>query len=378
MKLIKHFMPTKIIFGRKAIYKLKEELDHLGFNVSKVAVICGKSAVSNGYVSLIEDLIDVKPEVFDSVESDPTVELAEEIFKAVKEFAPELVIAIGGGSSIDVAKVVSCMLRNEGQIEEFIGVPECFKNPGVPLVAIPTTSGSGSEVTPYAVLTDRKNWRKAPLISRFMFPVLSVDDPELTVTMPQSVTANTGIDALTHAIEALVSKRATAISRLYSLESIKLLSRFLPRVFGNPKDIEAREKVMLGSLLGGLAITDAGAGLVHTMAHVLGVMYRLPHGLSNAMFLVPVLRFYGLAAESEIKEIGKAMGCSLKGIHEILDYLEEFLLFLGKPKTLQDVGFTDNDISSFISLVMERRHLMGNLPRIPTERDIRMILRGEL
>ena len=378
MKLIRHFMPTRVVFGRKAIHRLKEEIEYLSLNLSRVAVICGKSAVSNGYVNLIETALGERVKVFDMVESDPSVEIAKRIIEEVKSFEPTIVIAVGGGSSIDISKIVSCMLRNEGEIEEFIGVPECFKEPGIPLVAVPTTAGSGSEVTPYAVLTDERNWRKAPLISHYMFPVISIDDPELTLTMPQAVTANTGIDALTHAIEALVSKRSTPISQLYSLESIRLIYKYLPRAYGNPKDIEAREKVMLGSLFGGLAITDAGAGLVHTMAHVLGVMYKLPHGLSNAMFLVPVLRYYGLAAEKEIRKIGKSMGCSSENIYQIIDDLEKFLLFLGKPNTLKDVGFSDNDISSFISLVMERRHLMGNLPRVPTERDIREIIRSEL
>ena len=377
MKIVRHYMPTKVVFGRKTIHRLKDEVEQLSLNQERTAIICGKSAVSNGYVEIVKKQLSGKVEVFDSVEPDPTVENALKVLEDVKEFSPTLIVAIGGGSPLDVAKVVSVMLTNEGELAEFIGVPEAFKRCGIPLVAIPTTSGSGSEVTPYAVLTDKKRFRKAPLISRYIFPVLAIDDPELTVTMSSIVTANTGVDALTHAIESFVSKRATEISRFYSLKAIELIAKYLPRAYGNPKDIEAREQMMLASLLGGMAITDAGAGLVHTMAHVLGVLYRIPHGLANGMFLVPVLEFYGLSAEREIKEIGKAMNFEGE-IDEILKKLRSFLSFLGIPEFLREVGMVESDIPNFVNLVMEKRFLMGNLPRIPSERDIREILRKNL
>ncbi len=377
MKIVRHYMPTKVVFGRKTVHRLKDEVEQLSLNQERTAIICGKSAVSNGYVEIVKKQLSGRVKVFDSVEPDPTVENALKILEDVKEFSPTLIVAIGGGSPLDVAKVVSVMLTNEGELAEFIGVPEAFKRCGIPLVAIPTTSGSGSEVTPYAVLTDKKRFRKAPLISRYLFPVLAIDDPELTITMSPIVTANTGVDALTHAIESFVSKRATEISRLYSLKAIELIAEYLPRAYGNPKDIEAREQMMLASLLGGMAITDAGAGLVHTMAHVLGVLYRIPHGLANGMFLVPVLEFYGLSAEREIKEIGKAMNFEGE-IDEILEKLRSFLSFLGIPEFLREVGIVESDIPNFVNLVMEKRFLMGNLPRIPSERDIREILRKNL
>jgi len=377
MKIVRHFMPTKVVFGRKTIHKLREEIESLKLKTDRVAIICGKSAVTNGYVETVKNQIDGKLEIFDTVEPDPTIENALNVLEEVKNFSPELIIAIGGGSPLDVAKVISIMLTNEGELAEFIGVPEAFKKRGVPLIAIPTTSGSGSEVTPYAVLTDKKGFKKAPLISRYLFPVIAIDDPELTVTMSSIITANTGVDALTHAVEAFVSKRATEISRLYSLKAIELIAKYLPRAYGNPKDIEAREQMMLASLLGGMAITDAGAGLVHTMAHVLGVLYRVPHGLANGMFLVPVLEFYGLSAEREIKEIGKTMNFEGE-IDEILKKLRSFLSFLGIPESLKDVGMVESDIPDFVNLVMEKRFLMANLPRIPSERNVREILRKNL
>ncbi|SMO41362.1 Alcohol dehydrogenase, class IV [Balnearium lithotrophicum] len=370
---MRHFIPTRVVFGRKAVNRLSEEISYLNLNTKRTAVICGSSAVSLGYTKKISEQIEGEVKVFPLVKEDPTVENAEEVLKEVKEFSPTLIVAVGGGSPLDVSKVVSVMLENEGNIREFIGIPEVFKRPGVPLVAVPTTSGSGSEVTPFAVLTDREKLRKAPLISRFLFPALAIDDPELTISMPQFVTANTGIDALTHSIEAFLSKRATPISRLYSLESMKLILNYLPRAFGNPKDIEAREKVMLGSLLGGMAIADAGAGLVHTLAHILGVLYRVPHGLSNGIFLVPVLEFYGLSIKDKLEEIGNYIGMG-RNSHGFLNFLKEFLSFLGVPQKASTVGLKEDDISLFISLAMEKKHLMGSLPRIPSERDLRVIL----
>lgn len=370
---MRHHMPTRVVFGRRALYKLKDEVEFLKLDPSRTAVICGSSAVSQGYVKTITELLTGKTQVFCSVEPDPTIENALQVLEEVKSFSPTLIVAIGGGSPLDVAKAVSVMLTNEGDLRQFIGVPEAFKNPGVPVVAVPTTAGSGSEVTPYAVLTDREKLKKAPLISRYLFPVLALDDPELTLSMPQTVTANTGVDALTHALEAFLSKRATPISKLYSLESVKLLFSYLPKAFGNPKDLYSRERVMMGSLLGGMAITDAGAGLVHTLAHVLGVLYRVPHGLANGIFLVPVLEFYGLSVKDSLEELSNYLGIS-GGAEGFICSLKELLSYLGIPEKASSVGLNKDDFTLFLSLVMEKKFLMGNLPRIPTERNVRAIL----
>jgi len=370
---MRHHMPTRVVFGRRALSKLRDEIDFLKLDTSRTAIICGSSAVSHGYVKSISEQISGEVSLFCSVEPDPTIENALRVLEEVRGFSPTLIVAVGGGSPLDVAKAVSVMLTNSGDIRQFIGVPEAFENSGIPVVAVPTTAGSGSEVTPYAVLTDRKNLKKAPLISRYLFPVLAIDDPELTVSMPQTVTANTGVDALTHALEAFLSKRATPVSRLYSLESVRLLLGYLPRAFGNPKDLSARERVMMGSLLGGMAITDAGAGLVHTLAHVLGVLYRVPHGLANGIFLIPVLEFYGLSIREQLEELSAYLNLS-GGAEGFLDSLRELLSFLGIPEKASAVGLKKDDFTLFISLVMEKKFLMGNLPRIPTERDIRSIL----
>ncbi len=368
-------MPTKVVFGRHSIYKLSDEAKGLFLNDKKVAIIGGKSAIKNRYADVICGQLKNDFKLFDIVKPEPTIDMVSEMLKPLRNYDPTLIIAIGGGSSIDVAKVVSVMLTNNGSIEDYIAVPEGFKNKGIPIIAVPTTAGSGSEVTPFAVLTDKENLRKAPLISHYLFPALAIDDPDLTVTMPDILTANTGLDALTHAVESLVSKRATAISSMYSLESIKLIYGFLPRSFGNPRDKEAREKTMLGSLLAGIAITDAGAGLVHTMAHVLGVMYNLPHGLSNAMFLPAVLRFYGLSITDELNQIGKTLNMDAD---KVIGSFENLISFLKIPSSLKEVGFCESDTSTFINMVMKKKHLMANLPRIPSEKDIRNILKQKL
>lgn len=375
MKTFKHHIPTKVVFGRKTFLKIREEIQSLKLNTQSIAIVCGKSAIRNEYIDYIKKQLPIV-EVFDGVPQDPSVETAKEFKKKIASVNPTLIIAIGGGSVLDLSKVVAGALTNEGEIEEFIGIPECFNNPTIPIVAVPTTSGSGSEVTPYAVLTNKVEWKKAPVISSYIFPVLSINDPELTISMPQHITANTGIDALTHCIEAFVSKRATSISKLYSMEGIKLIRKYLPKAYGNPKDIEAREKVMLGSLLGGMAITDAGAGLVHTLAHILGVIYDVPHGLAIAMFLVPVLKFYGLAAEKEIVEIGEVFGIKTENTETVLSEIETFLKFLGKPDNLSFFGVSEQNIGNFVSIAMAKRFLMGNLPKIPTEKDIRVIVKN--
>jgi len=373
MPFEKYHIPTRVVFGVGALRKLEEEINFLRLNPEKTAIICSPSAVSNGYVKQVEESIKGEIKVFSNVEQEPTVENGVEILEEVRKFSPTLIIAIGGGSPLDVAKVVSAMLKNEGKIEEYIGVPEGFKNPGVPLIAVPTTSGSGSEVTPYAVLTDKEKMKKAPLISHYLFPVLAVDDPTLTLSMPRSVTVNTGVDAFTHAVESLLSKRARVISKLYSLKGAELIFKYLPKSAGNPTDLKAREEVMRGSLVGGMAISLAGAGLVHTLAHILGVLKKVPHGLANGVFLVPVLRFYGLSAKEEIEELGKTLGIN-GNYKEVIDEIEDWLRVLGIPSSLKDLGAEKSDIAFFVEKCMERKFLMGNLPKIPSEREVREIL----
>ena len=276
-----------------------------------------------------------------------------------------------------MAKTVSVLLKNRGNIKDFIGVPEAFKEEGVPLVAVPTTAGSGSEVTPYAVLTDRERMKKAPLISRFLFPKLAIVDPYLTLSMPREITVNSGVDALTHCIESFLSRRAKTISKFYSLKGMELIFKNLPKSAGNPANLSARSSVSMGSLLGGMAISLAGAGLVHTLAHILGVLKGVPHGLANGVFLVPVLRLYGLSIEEELKEIGRSIG--VEGSYkEVIEALEEFLTFLGIPRDLKSVGVERSDIPFFIEKCMEKRFLFGNLPKIPTEREIRELISGLL
>ena len=369
------FIPTRVVFGRGALKKLGEEVEFLGLNSQRTAVICSPSAVSNGYVKQIEEEINGELRVFSNVSQEPTVENAKEILEEVRKFSPTLIVAVGGGSPLDVAKAVSVMLTNEGRLEDYIGTPEAFKNPGIPLVAVPTTAGSGSEVTPYAVLTDREKMRKAPLISHHIFPTLAIDDPTLTLSMPRSVTVNSGVDAFTHAVESLLSKRAKTTSKLYSLKSAELVFNFLPRSAGNPADLTAREQVMRGSLLGGMAISLAGAGLVHTLAHILGVLKRVPHGLANGVFLVPVLKFYGLSAREELEELGKATGVN-GSYREVIESIEEWLNFLGIPGNLRELGVDRSDLTFFVEKCMERRFLMGNLPKIPTERELRELLQS--
>ena len=374
--VFKHFVPTKVVFGRKSLDKLPEELDFLHLKFERPAIICGTSQTTKGFAERIKNLLG-RGEIFPRVKPDPTVESVKELLEEVKKFNPDLIIAVGGGSPLDSAKAVSACLKNPGNIEEFIGVPEVFKNPGVPLICIPTTAGSGSEVTPYAVLTDRKRLKKAPIVSHKIFPVLAILDPELTVSMSRVLTVNTGVDALTHAIEAYISKRRTPVSAMFSEKAVELIVRYLPRASGNPWDMEARENMLLASLFGGFAIADAGAGLVHTLAHILGVIAEVPHGLANGVFLVPVLRFYGLSIEMEIRTLGRISGLG-ESVKEFLENLEAFLEELGIPKNLKYLGVEPRDVPIFSKLAMEKRHLMGNLPKIPSEREIVKIVESIL
>jgi len=372
-----YYIPTKALFGAGTLSKTAEEVASLGLKSDRVAIVASSSAVSLGYADRLKEQFCGEVALFSPVPPEPSVEDAEEIGQRVKEFNPTLIVAVGGGSALDVAKAVSVFVKLGGDLRDYLGAPDAIKERPVPIVAVPTTAGSGSEITPYAVLTDKKRLRKAPLISPYLFPALAVVDPELTLSLPRRATISSGVDALTHAVESFLSKRATPISRLYSLKAVELIFKFLPRAAGNGSDLEARSGVMYGSMLGGMAISLAGAGLVHSLSHVLGALKGVPHGIANGLFLVPVLRFYSLAVKSELEEMGRAIGLG-GDFREVLKAFEELLSELGVPSSLSLFSVREEEVSLFVEKIMEKRFLLNHLPKIPEEREIEELVSSSI
>ena len=245
--------------------------------------------------------------IYDKVVTEPTMEYTEEGLRIYKEFGAELLIAIGGGSPIDAAKAISALASNPGKMNDFEG-PNKIPKPGAPLIAIPTTAGTGSEVTQVTIITDTVRNVKMLIASFNIMPRIALVDPLMTLKLPQGITAATGLDALTHAIEAYVSVKAQPITDALALHAIRLISENLRLAWCNGDNVDARIKMMTGALEGGLAFSNASVALVHGMARPIGAYFHVPHGISNAALLSTVIEFSVPGNPKRYADIAEAMG----------------------------------------------------------------------
>lgn len=254
--------------------------------------------------------------VFDGIFSEPTTDFVEGGLKAYHENGCDFLLAVGGGSVIDAAKAIAVMATNAGSIVDYQGTGKIPKE-GRPLIAIPTTAGTGSEVTPFTIVTDTRRNVKMLIGSPFLMPEIAVVDPSLTLSMPPNITAATGIDALTHAIEAYVSRKAQPLTDIFCLSAIRLISGNLRRAWAIGKDIEARESTMLGALQAGIAFANSSVALVHGMARPIGAYFHVAHGASNAALLSVVMDFSLSGSPSRYAQIAQAMGEDTTGLSEL-------------------------------------------------------------
>jgi alcohol dehydrogenase class IV len=308
------------------------------------------------------------------VEADPRIEVVEKsVEKATKE-GIDLIVGFGGGSSLDIAKVTSILITNPGKIDGFFGI-DLVPNPGVPVVLVPTTAGTGSEVTPIAILSDTKAKLKKGIVSPTLFPEVAIVDPRLTVGLPPSVTAFTGMDALTHAIEAYYSINATDLSDLLAFRAMELLSKNIRMAFAHGENLTARSNMMEGSLLAGIAFANAGVGAVHAFAYPLGGEFHLAHGLTNTLMLPYLMRYNILGCPDKFAQMARAFGEKVKGLSE-LDAAETAVKFVERlsddirvPRRLRDVGIPEEAIPGLAEAAMKVTRLLANNPRKMTFED---------
>ncbi len=281
-----YLMPTKIIFKLGVLSELPTLKIQMG---KKPFIVTGKySSKING---ALEKVMEVFPnaEVFDDVEENPSIETCDRAGQLCRDSQCDWVIGIGGGSPLDVSKVVAGLATNGGKCEQYFGRDLFFKTP-LPILAIPTTAGTGSEVTPYAVITNPQNNTKQTVADTKIFPKIALLDPRLTITLPHQTTLSTGLDALSQSMEGLVSKKATPISDCLATESCKLIFKWLPEVLLQPENIEGRYWLLYASLLSGIVIAQTGTTLVHALGYYYTLNYKVPHGVANALFLIPMFK----------------------------------------------------------------------------------------
>jgi alcohol dehydrogenase class IV len=282
---------------------------------------------------------------------------------------------LGGGSSIDVTKVVSILVTNGGPIDRYIGV-DLVEKPGIPTIMLPTTSGTGSEVTPIAILTDTKDKLKKGIVSPYLYASVAIVDPILTISVPPKITANTGMDALVHAIESYIGKKANPFTECLSLKAIRLISENLRTAVTDCENIEARYNMSLGSLLAGIAFANAGVGAVHALAYPLGGQFHLPHGLSNTLMLRYVMEYNIVSRLDKFAKIAEAMGENIKGLsirdaaQLALDAMVKLAEDINVPTKLRQVEIPKEAIPQLAEAGIKVTRLLSNNPRKLSLEDI--------
>ncbi len=320
--------------------------------------------------------------LFDQVEADPPIEIVDQALARLKEGKCDSVIGMGGGSSLDIAKLVAAMAVNPGHISDYFGV-DLLAKPGLPLIAVPTTAGTGSEVTPIAILSDQTEHLKKGVVSPHLFPRLALLDPILTIGVPPAVTAFTGMDAFIHAVEAYTSVNANSLTDHLAFRAMELTFGNLLTAYARGEDLEARSNMLEGSLLAGMAFANAGVTAVHAFAYPLGgEFHHIAHGLANSVMLLPVLRFNMLGNLPKFAEISLALGLSIEDLtdrqaaEDGLETIEELMIDLNLPLRLRDLNVPEEAILGMAQGVMKVTRLLANNPRRITMEDAERIYRS--
>ena len=301
-------IPSSVIIGGGASAELLPQLRRLG--AKRVLVVTDAFMVKSGVVArLLAPLQEggIETAVFDGVQPDPTVQNVRDGLALYRSSGAEAVVAIGGGSPLDAGKAISILTTNPEPLADYMGYHKIPKA-GAPLLAIPTTAGTGSEVTKVAVITDTERDVKMMILDQHLLPVVALVDYELTLSMPAPLTAHVGVDTLTHGIEAYVSRKASEMTDPIALSCIRLAATHLVKAWEEPGNLAAREGMMLSATQGGMAFANSSVCLVHGMSRPLGLLFHIPHGLSNAMLLPAVTRFSLVGAEARYATVARTMG----------------------------------------------------------------------
>lgn len=339
------FMPSNNIIGAGALDTAIEQIATLGFK--KALIVTDKPLSNLGFAADVGKRLAAKnidSAVFDEVKPNPTVDNVNAGLAKLKEFGADCVISLGGGSPHDCAKGIALVASNGGKIEDYEGLDKSAK-PQLPLIAINTTAGTASEMTRFTIITDETRHVKMAIVDKHVTPQLSVNDPKLMENMPASLTAATGMDALTHAVEAYVSTAANPITDTCAVKAVELIARYLPTAVKEPKNAEAREQMAYAQFLAGMAFNNASLGYVHAMAHQLGGFYDLPHGVCNALLLPHVEAFNQRAAQKRLDEIGailSANNADLQGLG-VIDAIKKLAGIVGIPKSLRELDVKEED-----------------------------------
>lgn len=372
MKAIELKQPQRIVFGTGCMSQMRD--DFLASGMKKLFLLTADPIlplIQPTICGLEQEGVSVCVET--KILGEPTVCDFKRILKEAQEFHADSVIGIGGGSVMDVAKLVATFLHSEQTIEECYGIG-FIKKRGVWFACVPTTAGTGSEVSPNAILLDETDNGKKGIISNHLLCDVAYLDPNLTATVPPRITAETGMDALTHCIEVYTNKFAHPCVDMYALKGISLIAKNLERAVKNGKDMEAREAMLLGSMYGGLGLGPVNTAAVHALAYPVGGMFHKSHGLSNSILLPTVMRFNMQGNEKRYADVAIACGCqpgetdaetALRGV----EFICKLSKACGIPQTLEQIGIPKTAVPEMAKAAMLQQRLLKNNPRPITEQD---------
>ena len=362
-------------FGKGAREVLVEELKKRGFK--KALVVTDKSLYDAHVTKKVTDELDkgqFNYSVYSDVKPNPTKKNVWDGLRACKEAEADVLVAVGGGSSIDTAKAISIIMTNP-ENEDIVSLEGAAttKNKGLPIIALPTTAGTAAEVTINYVITDEDREVKMVCVDPHDIPIIAIIDTELMASMPKSIASSTGMDALTHAVEGYITKAHNTMSDMFHIEAIKLIFKYLPAAV-NEKDEVAINKMGLAQYIAGMGFSNVGLGIVHSMAHQLGAVYDTPHGLANAILLPTVMRFNGEVCYERFRDILIALGVDAKDmnkeqvIDKFVEMIQELSKKVGITQTVKDTGCKEEDFEMLAQKAMNDACRPGN-PRETTKED---------
>jgi alcohol dehydrogenase class IV len=376
------YSPNKIILGMNTTSIVPEEIKKLG--AGRVLLVTDPGIVEAGLISSVEDCLKTNKMdyvLYDAVEPEPPTRVIDRGAKIFQSEGCGIVLGIGGGSSLDVAKGISILVTNGGRILDYCGADRVPQK-GVPLLLMPTTAGTGSEATRVLVMTDEEQNIKNVVFTPHALADTAIVDPALTFSLPPQVTADTGMDALVHAIETYVSMNATVFSDVLSERAIKLISRYLPVAWAKGTNLQARYQMSVGATIAGLAFGSGGLGAVHALAYPLGTEYHLSHGRTNAIMLPHIMQYNLCGSPAKYARIAQLMGQEIEGYSLLeaatlaVDATKKLLETIKVSYHLTDYGISSEDLPKLVEGGMKQARLFGPNPRDLNEKDVKLIYEG--
>ncbi len=378
IKIGEFYAPGKIIFGPGGLSQIDAEAKRLG---NKVMVVLGRGAMrKNGILDRLTRLLKKNNSeyiIYENIPSDPTVETVDTGVSLARKGSCNLVIALGGGSVLDTGKAISAMVTNEGSVadyQEIEGKGRKFQHKPIPFIAIPTTSGTGSEATKNAVITNTKLDLKKSIRDPWLIPEVALVDPELTLSLPPHITAICGGDALTQCIESYLGEKSQEITDALALHAIRLIGKSLVKAVKEEKNLEARKDMAMAALLSGLCLSNSGLGAAHALSHPLGVYYKIPHGLSCAVLLPYVMEYNLPIVTKRLAKIAECLGENISSLseteaaHRAVEKIKEVLFQAGIKSNLSEWEIKEEDFPQLIKGA--KGGSLNNNPRDTSDEDL--------